>query len=641
MIIPVKRLSLVAHKADEADILKALQRLNAVEVIPDGEATGQANALDEAEARVQRLSAAMAAVRPFAAKRSMLSPLPGTSVGKIVDTLPTAMQYSEEIEALQREISGTRAKIDKNLGMLELLEPWLAFPADMQSYRNAKSVRYFTGMLAAADYARLAELGEAVEYQAFGDGANMPVLVACRPDDAKAVASFLKNLSWTDVAFPKLSGTPAEARSALLAENESLEKQLAALEAQLAEKGSYGELLGGAYDAAVIERDRAFAAAELARSAATFELEGWVPENRIADVEQAVSGITDAYCLFIREPAEDEVPPSVVKNNRFVTPFEVVTDLYSRPDPRGMDPTPYMAVPYIILFGMMLSDSGYGLLLTIGCALFLKLKKPTGGMMGGLARVLFWGGISTVVWGVLVGTFFGLDFDVLFGTQNVFPLILDPMTDPIGMLILCFGLGVVHILFGYGLRVKESFAQGDWQGAVFDTLSWIFIIVGLLAWLGGPMIGLDFLYYPGLVLAALGALLILLFKGRGKRNPLKRTISGLGELYNISSVLSDILSYARLFALGIATGVIASVFNDICAMLMGSPNIILKILGVLIACALLVALHLFNLAINTLGAFVHCARLQYVEFYGKFYEAGGRAFRPLGYRTKHVQITEP
>lgn len=640
MIIPVKRLLLVAHKSDEADILKALQRLNAVEVIPDGEATGPANALDEAEARVQRLSAAMAAVRPFAAKRSMLSPLPGASVGKIVDTLPTAMQYSEEIEALQREISGTRAKIDKNLGMLELLEPWLAFPADMQSYRNAKSVRYFTGMMAAADYARLAELGEAVEYQAFGDGANMPVLVACRPDDAKAVASFLKNLSWTDVAFPKLSGTPAEARSALLAENESLEKQLAALEAQLAEKGSYGELLGGAYDAAVIERDRALAAAELSRTAATFVLHGWVPENRLSDVERAVAGVTDAYCLFTRDPNDDETPPSVVKNNRFVTPFEVVTDLYSRPDPRGMDPTPFMAIPYIILFGLMLSDSGYGLLLAIGCALFIRLRRPTG-MMGGLARVLLWGGLSTIIWGVLVGTVFGLDFDVLLGTDDLFPIILDPMTDPIGMLILCFGLGVVHILFGYGLRVKESFAQGDWQGAVFDTLSWMFIIVGLIAGVGGPMVGLGFLQYPGLILAGIGALLILLFKGRGKRNPIKRTISGLGELYNISGVLSDILSYARLFALGIATGVIASVFNDICSMLMGSPNIILKILGVAVACALLVGLHLFNLAINTLGAFVHCARLQYVEFYGKFYEAGGRTFRPLGYKTKHVQITEP
>jgi len=119
-----------------------------------------------------------------------------------------------------------------------------------------------------------------------------------------------------------------------------------------------------------------------------------------------------------------------------------------------------------------------------------------------------------------------------------------------------------------------------------------------------------------------------------------RTISGLGELYQVTSFLSDILSYARLFALGIATGVIASVFNELCSMLMGSPVLVLKILGILVACALLVALHAFNIAINTLGAFVHCARLQYVEFYGKFYEAGGRAFRPLGYHTKHVRITD-
>ena len=143
-----------------------------------------------------------------------------------------------------------------------------------------------------------------------------------------------------------------------------------------------------------------------------------------------------------------------------------------------------------------------------------------------------------------------------------------------------------------------------------------------------------------MAMAILGAVMILLFKGRAKKNVFSRTISGLGELYQITSYLSDILSYARLFALGIATGVIASVFNDLCGMLMGSPNIIMKVLGILIAVALLVALHLFNIAINTLGAFVHCARLQYVEFYGKFYEAGGRTFQPLGYNTKHVRITK-
>lgn len=639
MIVPMKRLTLVAHKSDESDILKALQRLGAVEVIP-GEEASATSVLDVAEERVQRLSGALAVLRPYAAKKGMLTPRPETTVGAILQDLPEALSCGDEVESLQREMQRIKAEMDKNNGLIEMLQAWQNFPADMQAFRNAKSVRYFLGLLASADLDRLAELGDAVEYQVFDDGAILPVLVACAPDDAKTVAGFLKSLAWTDVAFPKLSGTPAQAAARLRADNETLEQQRAELETQLAAKGANSPLLEGALDAAVIERDRALAAAELSRTAATFELHGWVPENRLSDVERAVAGVTDAYCLFTRDPNDDETPPSVVKNNRFVTPFEVVTDLYSRPDPRGMDPTPFMAIPYIVLFGLMLSDSGYGLLLAIGCALFIRLRRPTG-MMGGLARVLLWGGLSTIIWGVLVGTVFGLDFDVLLGTDDLFPIILDPMTDPIGMLILCFGLGVVHILFGYGLRVKESFAQGDWQGAVFDTLSWMFIIVGLIAGVGGPMVGLGFLQYPGLILAGIGALLILLFKGRGKRNPIKRTISGLGELYNISGVLSDILSYARLFALGIATGVIASVFNDICSMLMGSPNIILKILGILIACALLVALHLFNIAINTLGAFVHCARLQYVEFYGKFYESGGRAFRPLGYKTKHVQITEP
>ena len=133
---------------------------------------------------------------------------------------------------------------------------------------------------------------------------------------------------------------------------------------------------------------------------------------------------------------------------------------------------------------------------------------------------------------------------------------------------------------------------------------------------------------------------LLLFKGREAKNPVGRTAQGLFELYPISGYLSDILSYSRLFALGVAPGVIATVFNDLCSMLMTSPNIILKILGILIGSALLAALHAFGLAINTLGAFVHTARLQYVEFFGKFYEAGGRAFKPLGYRTKHVRITE-
>jgi len=190
--------------------------------------------------------------------------------------------------------------------------------------------------------------------------------------------------------------------------------------------------------------------------------------------------------------------------------------------------------------------------------------------------------------------------------------------------------------------MKVAFSRGDWKTAIYDSLSWVLILIGLVVFgISGVIAGMPAIVgKAGMYMALLGAVMILLFKGRESKNPVGRTAQGLFELYQISGYLSDILSYSRLFALGIATGVIATVFNNLCAMLMTSPNIILKILGTAIAVVLLIILQGFGIAINTLGAFVHTARLQYVEFYGKFYEPGGRTFQPLGYRTKHVRITD-
>ena len=344
------------------------------------------------------------------------------------------------------------------------------------------------------------------------------------------------------------------------------------------------------------------------------------------------------------------MPPTVLKNDAFNTPFESLINLYSLPDARGIDATPYMTPFYIFLFGIMLSDTGYGIVLSLGAWLFLKLKKPTGGLKG-LAMVLFWGGLSTMVWGVLVGTFFGLDFDVIFGTADKFPLFLDPTGNPVGMLLFCLLLGVIHICCGHLIKMKMCFQDKDWQSAVFDNLSWVLVLVGLtLAAL--PMASGFFdppfelgwynalhLNTVGLVMILAGSAMVLLFKGRDKKNPISRLASGFGGLYGATSYLSDILSYARLLALGIATGYLAMVFNTLCSMLMGGSGV-MKFVGFLIAVVLLVALHIFSIAINTLGTFVHCARLQYVEFFGKFYEEGGRAFKPLQYKTKHVQISK-
>lgn len=642
MIVSMKRITLVAHKADEAAILKALQATQSVEVLKSGAAETGLSALETAQARVQKLGDAIGILRPFTEKGSFFSVAPEYRAEELAGILPEADAYSDRLEAISRELAQTKSEIDKNIALIDSLRPWEHFPADMLTFAAAKRVKYFAGLIAAQDVERLENIEATAEYQLFNEGVIRSCVVACPVEEAKSVANFLKSLNWTDYAFPKLTGKPAEAMEELGELNRMLSAKKIELTNELAEKASEREkLFERAYDAAVIERDRAAVAADLATTSATFQLEGWIPVDKRDAVEQAINSVTDAYYLDVRDPAADEIPPSYVENKKFATPFEQVTNLYSRPDPKGIDATPYMAPFYVLLFGLMLSDTGYGIALSILTALYIKLKKPTG-MSGGFARVLFWGGISTIVWGVLVGTFFGMDFDTVFGTNNLFPLFVDPMENPIGMLILCFGLGVIHILFGVALKMKLSFSRGDWQTAIFDSLSWILIILGLITYaIPSAVAGIPAVVGTvGLAMAGLGAVLILLFKGRDKKNPFSRTISGLGELYQVTGYLSDILSYARLFALGIATGVIASVFNELCKMLMGSPVLILKILGIIVACALLVALHGFNIAINTLGAFVHCARLQYVEFYGKFYEMGGRAFRPLGYQTKHVRILD-
>ncbi len=642
MIVQMKRMTLVAHKADEADILQAIQATQSVEVLESGEESAEQSALEKAEEKVQKLNDALKTLRPYGEKQGLLTAMPEASIADIAQQLPKALTFSDRLEGIARELASTRSEIEKNQTIIESLRPWERFPADMQTFQNVRGVKYFTGLIAASDVEKLEDIDACAEYQLFNEGVVRTCVVACPDEEAKSVASFLKSIDWTDYAFPKAGGKPADAILRLTERNRELSGKKSDLEVSLANEASgSAKMVEGALDAAVIERDRAKAAAEIARTSATFQLEGWVPEDKVESVEKAVQSITDAYYFSTREPGKDEVPPSVVENSKFATPFEQVTNLYSRPDPHGIDATPYMAPFYVLLFGMMLSDTGYGIVLALICALYIKLKKPTG-MSGGFARVLFWGGLSTMVWGVLVGTFFGMDFDTLFGTNNVFPLLVDPMDNPINMLILCFGLGVIHILFGVGLKMKLAFSRRDWKTAIFDNFSWILIICGLIVFaVPSSVEGIPAVVGTvGLGMACLGALMILLFKGRDKKNPFMRTISGLGELYQVTGFLSDILSYARLFALGIATGVIASVFNELCSMLMGSPILVLKILGILVACALLVALHAFNIAINTLGAFVHCARLQYVEFYGKFYEAGGRAFRPLGYKTKHVRILD-
>ena len=652
MIVSMKRLTLVGIRQEEVNILRALQKIGAVELISvTGDEGGgdAAKRLDEAAERISRFSESLSAIRPYAKKPGFLAPAREEKLEKMQQDLGEAQVASDRIRAILEEKKQIEARLEKNAATYAALIPWADMDQDMSSIVSTKFTQYYTGLVDPAAEAALQEQ-EAFSTEFYGEPGHRAAIVACLKEDARLVAGYLKTINWTDYVFPRMEGTPREAMLSLERDREAGEKRLAELQAELESCGVSAAILENAADALLIERDNLAADTQVEKDISVFRLEGWVRSDEIEQVEKALRSVTEDYYTEYRDPAEDETPPTVLKNDAFNTPFESLITLYSLPNARGIDATPYMTPFYIFLFGIMLSDTGYGLVLSLGAWLFLKLKKPAGGLRG-LAMVLFWGGISTMVWGVLVGTFFGLDFDVIFGTADKFPLLIDPTGNPVGMLLFCLLLGVIHICCGHLIKMKMCFEDKDWKGAVFDNLSWVFVLVGLvLAAL--PMASTFFdppfelgwyhaLYLDkvGLGLILIGSAMVLLFKGRDKKNPISRLASGFGGLYGATSYLSDILSYARLLALGIATGYLAMVFNTLCAMLMGGSGI-MKFVGFIIAVVLLIALHLFSIAINTLGTFVHCARLQYVEFFGKFYEEGGRAFKPLQYKTKHVQISK-
>jgi len=267
---------------------------------------------------------------------------------------------------------------------------------------------------------------------------------------------------------------------------------------------------------------------------------------------------------------------------------------------------------------MMLSDAGYGLVLTIGLMIALKLAKPQG-FAGKLAMVILFGSISTVIWGALFGGWFGLELH---------PLLFVPMKEPLKMLALCFGLGILHLVCGMLLKAYMLIRDGDVFGAFCDEISWLIMFAGFLcmAFVPGPV---------GKYMAIAGAVIIVLTGGRAKEGFVGKLMGGLLSLYNISGYMSDLLSYSRIFALGLATGVIAMVINTIAQMLLEAGPV-----GTVVAVLVLLGGHLFNIIINVLGAFVHSSRLQYIEFFGKFYEAGGKAFVPLAIRTKYMNVTK-
>ena len=312
-----------------------------------------------------------------------------------------------------------------------------------------------------------------------------------------------------------------------------------------------------------------------------------------------------------------------------------------------------MSIFYVIFFGMMLSDAGYGILMAVGCAVILKKKPRLEESLKKMLQLFFWCGISTTFWGFMYGGFFGDVIDVVaktfFGypaelTPILKPLWFAPLDDPMRLLIWCMLFGLIHLFAGLAIKGYEYLKNKDIVGFLSDVVAWYFFITGLVLMLipsdifasisGTHYVFPDVVNTIAKIITLIGLVTILLMSGRANKNWGLRIALGAYDIYGVMNWLSDVLSYSRLLALGLATGVIASVINMMASIAGGG------FFGAIIFIIVFLAGHTLNIGINALGAYVHTNRLQYVEFFGKFYDGGGRPFKPFKMINQYVEIKE-
>lgn len=646
MIVPMKRLTLIGLKAEEEGVMKALQALGSVEILSTEALTDDvrlANVrlddvqLNKLQAEVDRLEAARKTIKPYY-KKPKLAPPPRCTEAELRESREKGGDLCAQIEELDRELSAKRAEAERHLATAHSLEPFEAMPTPIEEIRPTRHIRYLAGVTDQKGLETVRSLGEILEteigLEEYPGATATAVLIACYAIDRDAILRALKETSFAEFTFPKLTGTPEENIRREREEAARLQEECEGIEQSLGQKAAQRVQLEMAADSAAIERDRALGQVALGQTEYAYILDGWLRADKEEETRAAIEGITDAFYMETRDPLDDEIPPSVTKNSKLAEPYESIVSMYALPSYRGIDATPALAPFYFLFFGMMLSDSGYGIALFLGGLLYSKYLRPKGNTAK-LVKVITYGGLSALLCGPFIGTFFGIEWNDIFHT-TVFPLLFDPMTDVMQMMILSCGLGLVHMFTGIGIKMYMCFRDGDWQSAIFDQLSWMLLITGLIALFAFPAIKT-----ASLVLIGLGGGMLLLFSGRSSKNPIKRVGKGLSALYNITGYLSDILSYVRIFALGLVSGAMGMVFNLIGGMIynafsgLGIPGVIL---GVVFAGGILAALHVFSLFINTLGAYAHTARLQFIEFFGKFYEADGVAFKPLRINLKNVDL---
>ncbi len=634
----MKHLRLLGMESEREALLKAMQDMECVEIssidgseeaLKSGFAKPDDKALMSAQEASRAYRTALASLDRFAPeKKGMFRKRQGVSRAAFfsAESEENARTAAETINKDTRRLGEIESERTKNEALRATLAPWLTVDAPLGGADGALAVFFGTVGLNVTDDA-LKALADSLDglltwQQASSDRSLRYLLVMCHGSVKERALSALRDLGFSTVSFRGMTGTAKENDKALAENLAALEKERQEIEQRIAGLGGKREALLEASDRAAIALRREEAKSRLVGTDKVFLLEGWLPADRCAEIEKTLKPFTCA--IETREPTEDEYPqvPVQLKNNKLTRPLNMVTEMYSLPAYGTLDPNPLMAPFFILFYGIMMADMGYGLLMMIASVIISKKYRPKG-TSGELFSLLGLCGISTFIMGALTGGFFG-DFltqlvaIVSPGTVFALPKLFDPLDDLTMILIGSMALGMVQIVTGMAISLIEKCKRKKFLDAFFEEITWwiVFIGIALLALGKGAAV-----LYVGCALVLLGP--IVQGKGWG------RLTGVFGSLYNhVTGYFGDILSYTRLMALMLAGSVIAQVFNMLAAM---PGNVIAFIIISMLGNAM-------NFGLNLLGCYVHDLRLQCLEFFNKFYVDGGKPFRPMTLDTEYVDL---
>ena len=640
-ILKMKKLRICGVSEEQTQLIRQLQLLGSVEIgapcaLTDTQGVqvfcaGDGKSADALLRTSARLTSALETLKHYETKKGgLFAARPEKTIGELFsdEAYAAALDTAQAVLDAQDARSRLAAEKSRLTAVRESFVPWQQLPLPLETL-GTQHTRILLGTVPAqtdlaALRAKVFEAADEVQFeQISADQQSLYLLVFVHKCAAEAVGAALREAGFALTTFDGVQGTAAEnirrTDEAIAACEQQDAEKLAELTA-LAEQKSALQL---AFDRCTQEISKAQAADRLVHSEKTFCLGGWVPCEDVGKLEALLSGFCCAWELT--DPAPEEYPdvPVKLKNNKLTWPLNMVTEMYSLPAYDGVDPNPLMAPFFILFYGIMMADMGYGLLMILASIIITKKSRPKGtsGQMFGL---MFSCGISTFLMGALTGGFFGDFLPQLVGiidpdtTFKALPSLFTPLDDTITILIGAMALGFVQIVTGMAISFVEKIKKGQIMDAIWEELTWWIVFAGIACMALGVT---NIVLYVGLAMVVVGSGWSA--KGFGKVTAI------FGSVYNhVTGYFGDILSYSRLMTLMLAGSVIASVFNTLGAI---PGNVVIFLIISALGNGL-------NFALNLLSCYVHDLRLQCLEYFGKFYQDGGKPFEPLAINTKYVDI---